>query len=1075
MADPLIVRLLGEPRFCVAATPVACTSKKAVGLFAYLSLSGRMHGRRELAALFWGLEDEEASRANLRAALHRFPAPLAACLAIDRESVGVVPAMQTLDVARFERLAREEGLERLEDAVDLYRGDFLAAFEAGATAEYDDWLHRERMRLRQIAQSIFDRIVTRRAERAALDAARATVERESALATARRWVALMPGVETAHRWLMQLYIDTGQRDAALAQYELCQRELAVTHGRAPSPATRALHASALAASSGPAVVGAKPAAAATLSADALEHVGIAATRFVGRVDELAELDRLLAEPHCRLVTLHGLGGAGKTRLAHALASQVAARFAHGASWIALETVHSADEFVTAIAASLRRDLPPRGDRVARLAEMLQSQQRLLILDNFETLLAAEAIAPNDSASALLRILQSAPRVRAIVTSREVLNLQEEWVYEVRGLAFDSHDTAMRAPTAAVELFMQRARQAHLAFSPSSEMPHVVRICKLVEGLPLGIELAAAWVRTIPCAEIAAAIEREAAALSSVHRNRPERHRSLEAVVAYSWNLLSGEQQAALAALGNFVGGFSADAAEQVGQVSLRTLSGLVDKALVRRHGERRYGLHELVRQFALARLRGMPMLHDSVRERYRRHFAQFVTATVEQMHGPGEAAAAAAIAPDLANVLSAWRESIESHSHDGVRQMAASLVALLHSYGTLPAALAEARRAVEVLGMEAPDDIVALVRMQWGRAAITGGEPDIAARELSMALVLARRVGTPETIIRCHYFLGSLDYQQGNLDAADAAGREALALITADGDPELRCLVHNLLGVISGVQSRFEAAETHLRAGLAAAREQQAPSRIAMMLCSLAVPLYYRGDYAEAASLTTEAAALYRILGRHVVFAMVVSNLAAMALAQSDLAGAHAHAQDAVRLTRESGDANLLSGALATQSDVLLQQGQSALARAAAEESLRLAEAVRQPLHVTEALFLLTSIELAEGHPDRALAHVLRLRDALAAHSIAVRVPMLILATAEWALSSPADTFRNEARRWVEGLCAADDIDASLRDKGRRLLQRTRRPPEPPAIGTGPGGVSLASIHAEVAAFLPHIAPQAGA
>jgi predicted ATPase/DNA-binding SARP family transcriptional activator len=629
MPEPLVVNLLGPPRFSQAEVAIACASRKSLGLFAYLMLSTRSHARRELAALMWGRRDEETARASLRVALHRLPPAMAECLLVDRDSI-VVAAPPLVDVARFETLAKGDDLDSLERATEIYQGELLQDFEADATPEFDDWLHAQRTRLAQVAQQAFDGTIARRAERARRDAARATRERESALATGRRWLALMPGAEAAHRWLMQLYLDMGRRDAALTQYELCQRFLAVTYGRAPSQETRELHEFAL----GRAAMvetAAPPEAADAAKTEPVARSLVPATSFVGRIEELAELDRLLAEPGCRLLTLHGLGGAGKTRLAHALATQVGARFAQGVAWVGLETVDSAEALSTAIAAALGRELPPRGDHAMLVADMLASQQRLLVLDNMETVLARDAGA--DPIAIVTRILERAPQVRMVVTSREVLGLQEEWVYDVHGLP---HTAEPLATAPAVELFAQRARQAYLGFSLSAEMPHVMRICSLVEGLPLGIELAAAWVRTIPCGEIAAAIEHEATALASAHRNRAERHRTLEAVVGYSWNLLRGEEQRALAALSAFAGGFTRETAERVAEASMRTLSALVDKSLVRRKADGRYDLHELVRQFAWAKLRKTRTREAQVVRRHADTFAGLLLQWSDQSKGPGE-------------------------------------------------------------------------------------------------------------------------------------------------------------------------------------------------------------------------------------------------------------------------------------------------------------------------------------------------------------------------------------------------------------------------------------------------------
>ncbi len=765
---------------------------------------------------------------------------------------------------RFETLARGQDLDSLESAATLYQDELLKDFEASATPQFDDWLHAERVRLAQLAQTVFDGVIVRRIDRARHDAARATSERESALAVGLRWTSLMPGSEAAHRWLMRLYVDMGRRDAALAQYELCQRFLAVTHGRAPSPETRALQETALAGARPPDSRVPADASRYSDSAAPLDAAAVPGTTFVGRLDELAELERLFTDPGCRLITLHGLGGAGKTRLAHAFATQVGPGFAQGVSWVALETCESADALPQAIAETLGRDAPARGDRADAVVQMLARQKRLLVLDNFESLLDGNAPSDADPIAFVLKILQTAPQVRLVVTSREVLGLQEEWVYEVRGLPYATEQSGPQPPAtiAAVELFAQRARQSYLGFSLAAEMPHVLRICSLVEGLPLGIELAAAWVRTIPCADLAAAIEAQAGALVSAHRNRPHRHRSLEAVVACSWNLLRDEQREALAGLGIFVGGFTRDTAERIADAPLRMLSALADKSLVRRRADGRYDLHELVRQFALARLRQKRTRHAVVTRRHGDHFAELLLRILDDLRGPDEIAADGVLRIEFANLLAAWERSMEAGRLEIVERMAAPMIAILHTRGRMPAAMKEAARAIDALRKSRRSDVIGAVRMQWGRVAIAR-DADVAGRELDAALKFARSGGRPDVIARCLYYRGSLEYELGNLDAAEVYADEARALAAKGASHELRALVHNQRGSIANLRSQFEVAEGLLRKGLAAAREQGAPSLIGGLLCSLAVPLYYQGKLAESASLTTEAARLYETLGRN--------------------------------------------------------------------------------------------------------------------------------------------------------------------------------------------------------------------
>ena len=1068
MADPLIMRFLGVPQFSVASTPVVCTSKKSLALFAYLMLTRRSQTRHELAALLWGRRDVEASRTSLRVALHRLPAPLAQCLRIDRESIGVAENAQTVvDVARFETLCSDDALESLESAAALYGDELLKDFDATASPEFDDWLHAQRVRLAQLAQRVFDAIIARRAERARANIASATVERESALAIGLRWIGLMPASEEGHRWLMKLYLDMGRRDAALAQYELCQRSLAVTHGRAPSPETRALRQAALAGSEPP-----QPAAVTERADDAvvrppLDAHGIASTSFVGRIEELAELDALLADPACRLITLHGLGGSGKTRLAHALATQSAARFANGVCWVTLEASASSNALPQAIADALGREMRTQGDAATAIAEALLGQQRLLILDNFESLLADDGASGGDEAiGTVLRILAVATDVRIVVTSREVLGVQEEWVYEVRGLPHREADaSASTAQLPAVELFAQRARQAYLGFSLSAEMPHVLRICALVEGLPLGIELAAAWVRTIPCADIAAAIEAEAAALVSPHRNRPHRHRNLEAVVACSWNMLRDEQREALAGLGVFVGGFTREAAEHIAEAPLRTLSALSDKALVRRRAEGRYDLHEIVRQFALARLRSSRSRNALVSRRHVEYFCDALLRIVPQLRSAGEVAADAILRSEFGNILAAWRRAIDAPTIEIVERMAAPLVAVLFTRGRLTDALAEAEGAARLLEKRSRHGVPMHLRLQWGRAAI-GTQPVVARRELEAACAQARAEGTRDVLARFLYYLANVDYVSGDLDRAEQLGDEALALGRDSEDAEVRMLVHNLRGTIANLRLEFDLAESLLATGLEAARATGSPSSIGGMLSSLAVPVYYRGRFAEAAAMNTEAARLYEMLGRNSTATTVRSNLACIEIAQGNLEAAIEHARVAVRLSREAGDNQLLAQSLANLGDALAEHGDAAGARAALEEAQRLAG--DEPFTLLDVLRVLAAIDVRERRFDAALATILRMRDVLVTHRIDVRIPMLVIAAAQYALATGAQ-HAADARRWLESVAALDDADASLKQKARRLVDGLRAAPGGDEVVHAPP-FSSSQLEQEVRAFLAGIA-----
>ena len=303
---------------------------------------------------------------------------------------------------------------------------------------------------------------------------------------------------------------------------------------------------------------------------------------------------------------------GKTRLAIQAAEQHLNEFAHGGAFVPLASVGSIDEVISAIANAIKFTFFGPSDPKEYLLSYLHEKQMLLVLDNLEQLLLENPLEAN-IADLLIEILQQAPGIKLLVTSREALNLQEEWLFEVQGLAFP--ETAQMEGFEefdAVTLFVQRARRAFPKFTLSEEnRAEIAHICRLVEGMPLAIELAATWMRTLSPAEIAVEIESSLDFLSTTVRDLPERHRSMRVVFDRSWQMLSPQEQQVLRNLSVFRGGFQRQAAEQVAGATLSILSTLVNRTLLRRAAAGRYDLHELVRQYSAAQLASEPQAKKS--------------------------------------------------------------------------------------------------------------------------------------------------------------------------------------------------------------------------------------------------------------------------------------------------------------------------------------------------------------------------------------------------------------------------------------------------------------------------------
>lgn len=320
------------------------------------------------------------------------------------------------------------------------------------------------------------------------------------------------------------------------------------------------------------------------------------TPFIGRQNEVADIIRRLEDPACRLLVLVGPGGIGKTRLAIQAGQTLLntppaeATFRHAIYFISLTAVSSPNDIVTAIAEAANFTFYGSASPKQQLLDYLRAKEILLLLDNFEHLLAPSEEKNGGGMDLIAEILAVAPAVKFLVTSREAINLQEAWFHPIAGLAFPELSPAPSAQKEstveeietydAVRLFAQSARRARVNFSLAAEQKSVIRICQLVEGMPLAIELAAAWLKVLPCVGIAQEIERSLDFLATSMHNMPARHRSMRAVFEQSWRLLSGAEQTVLQRLSAFRGSFRPEAANQVAGASLAVLAALVDKSLV---------------------------------------------------------------------------------------------------------------------------------------------------------------------------------------------------------------------------------------------------------------------------------------------------------------------------------------------------------------------------------------------------------------------------------------------------------------------------------------------------------------
>jgi trehalose/maltose transport system substrate-binding protein len=397
------------------------------------------------------------------------------------------------------------------------------------------------------------------------------------------------------------------------------------------------------------------------------------TPLIGREKELTEVNDLLAEPSCRLVSIVGPGGIGKTRLSVEVARQALAQFADGVYFVSLASADSAEDIMPRIATALDPEAYPTGQTAVGFLPQLHRRDPalLVVLDNLEQLLP-------DGGAAIEELLSQTRRLKLIVTSRQALNIRWEWRYDLDGLAYPAGDTADALESySAVKMFLQRVRQTRREPLAEAEVQAAARICRLVGGMPLGIELAAAQASRLPCTAIAQALERNLDALVVSLRDLPARQRSLRALFEATWANLSADEQTVFRRLSLFRSRFTMEAAQAVAEAGPLQLINLIDKSLLRQVSPERYDIHEVLRHYAQEKLTEVPDEQAQSLIRYRRYYTTFLHEKTEALQQ--ELDLTENVAEFYTEIDNLWAGWIRVTGQDDAQEFASALVEALQA------------------------------------------------------------------------------------------------------------------------------------------------------------------------------------------------------------------------------------------------------------------------------------------------------------------------------------------------------------------------------------------------------------
>ena len=631
------------------------------------------------------------------------------------------------------------------------------------------------------------------------------------------------------------------------------------------------------------------------------------TPFIGREAELAGIGARLADPACRLLTLVGPGGSGKTRLAIEAGSAQIDSYDHGVFFVNLAPLQSVEAIVSRLAEACRFSFYEGDEPRQQLLDYLRQREMLFILDNFEHLL--------EGADLVTDILETAPAVKVLTTSRARLKLQGEQLFPVAGMDVPDEETiADAARYSAVKLFLSRVGLTQPGFEVSGEvLSDIARICYLVDGMPLGVLLAAGWVDLLTPAEIVTEISRNLDFLEADLHDLPDRQRSMRAVFDHSWQLLTGREQEVFQALSVFRGGFTRPAAQAVAGASLRDLMSLGNKSLLQRTPTGRYGIHDLLRQYAAEKLEASGTA-DVARNAHSAYYAEFLYRREEDLKGRRQLEALDEIEADSENVRAAWHWALRQKNYTAIGQSVRSLGYFCRYRSSDQEYRSLFRQAREQLAPD-PDDEPHLV---WGRILVAEfyarqGEGDKTLVERGLAV--AQKNGAWETVVSGLHALGEADLDAGDYDGGLSFFEQSLAVCRRLNDDFLFAATLTRLAEAHRLLGQADQAIKSAKQSLELSRKSGDKYWAAKSLVNTGIIVLYTGNFTEAEGHLQEANTMYREMDNKLGIARSNLELSKLAFLKGNFAERRALAEEALEIATELGNKRIAQSALVGASE----------------------------------------------------------------------------------------------------------------------------------------------------------------
>lgn len=902
------VELLGLPHLSDGRATRALTLNKPTLLLLYLAYRGDWVSRSEAAFLFRPDDEETAALTQLRLLLHRAkPYEWAKTLEATPQQLRFNPST---DVQVFKQAVQGQ---RWQEAIDLYAAPLLGGYSDPDLPTYSSWLELERASLQNLYES-------------ALLSQAQTLEAGGDFASASEVLHKLLGCDPLAETVLQAYLRTtylaGQREKALKAYDGFQQAVWQEFETEPLPETQTLAQS---------IRESKPLLAHSPARAVAQPSPLPAqsTRFVGRRQELRELTGQLQQPECRLLTLMGIGGTGKTRLALELAQQVQGSFADGVRFVSLAALDSAEGVVSSLVQSLGLKLAPNRDPKAQLLDYLSNKHLLLVLDNFEQVMAASGL--------VAEILQRSQNLKLLVTSRESLKLSGEWLFDVQGLSYPGSGSALPPESYdAVQLFVNGVKRvAPQLVLEQSDLDTIAQLCQKLEGHPLAIELASSWARIMPVGRIAQELEQGYDLLQTDLTDLPERQRNLRAILDKTWANLSEKKRQTLARLSVFVGGCTLEAAEQVAGAHYSLLLSLVNESLIRQQPGYRMDLHPLIQQYTAAKLGETADLVPT----HQRHAEYFMTQIAQRFADAKHTFLQ--LYPDTENCRVGWLWLCKQNRLDLLEKALNSIDYLYSMTGRHREGNLVYESTVDILTSapfsEQRDRLMAGVINGLADRSMVMGHLGQAEQQLGQSLELLTGLeGVEKQLGYVLTSMARLHWQKGEYAQAEQYLYRAAQTVAAIGDMRQETNIQHGLGLILREQGRWAEAQACYSRALELYLGMNELGNAAIALNNIGALNIELGQFQIAQHTFERGLALIKGLQAFRAEAILTSSLAGVFYQQQHYPKALAQYQASLALAEQVQELNIKNEVLRMLGQTLLKLGDPAQALPHLQQSLEL-------------------------------------------------------------------------------------------------------------------------------------------